>query len=112
MRMLYASLIFGRFSLHNRAQAEFLVHVLMNRCSRKMYTLAPQIDARPAITDNPLMCMVDGQDLLLYVLFVLLLRCVSVLSVVVIGIRINIHTPQQPTNTEQLFIFVDEQICL
>ena len=112
MRMLYASLIFGRFSLHNRAQAEFLVHVLMNRCSRKMYTLAPQIDAHPAITDTPLMCMVDGYDLLLYVLFFLLLRCIFMLSVVVIGIWINIQTPKQPTNTEPLFIFVDEPICL
>ena len=102
MCMLCTSLIFRRFSVHNRAQAEFLVHVLMSGNSRKIDAFAHQIDTHPAILCNPFMCVVDGLNLLLYVVFLRLLRCISLFSVIVIGIRINIETPKQPTNTEQL----------
>lgn len=112
MCMLCTSLIFRRFSVHNRAQAEFLVSCTHERQQQKDRCLCHQIDTHPAIPCNPFMCVVDGLKLLLYVAFLRLLRCISLFSVIVIGIRINIETPKQPTNTEQLLIFVDESICL
>ena len=54
----------------------------------------------------------DSLNLTQDVLFSDIFFCPPVFSVVVISIRINSKTPQQPPDAEQIPMFIDESICL
>ena len=98
--------------MYDGAQPEFLVHVLMNGYGRKIDALPLQIDSHSAITVNTTMRMVEGLNLMENPLLFRLLLCPPMFSVVVISIRINSKTPQQPPDAEQIPMFIDESICL
>jgi len=50
------------------------------------------------------MAMVDSPDLLLDFRFVRMILCLPVLSVIIIGIRTNPQSPQQPADSEFLMM--------
>lgn len=110
--MLRAPLISRSFSSHNGAQPQFRIHILMNCEGRKIDALAYQINPPPAIFDNAVGFMIYGLNLMQDIPFLGDRFCASVLSVIVISIRINFQTSQQPPDAEQIPMFIDESICL
>ena len=110
--MLRTALISRSFSPHNGAQPQFRIHILMNREGGKFDAIARQINPHPAISGNAVGFMIYGLDLMQDISFSGSFFCPSVLSVVVISIRINFQTSQQPPNTKQIPIFVYEPIGL
>ena len=68
---------------------------------------------RPAtIAVYTVMAMVDSPDLLLDFRFVRMILCLPVLSVIIIGIRTNPQSPQQPADPEFLMMFLNESVSL
>ena len=77
-----------------------------------MISYSLQINRHAPVTIYAMMVMVDIPDLLLYFRFVRMIRCLPVLSVIIIGIRTNPQSPQQPADAEFLMMFLNESVSL
>ena len=69
-----------------------------------MISYSLQINRHAPVTIYAMMVMVDIPDLLLYFRFVRMILCLPVLSVIIIGIRTNPQSPQQPADSEFLMM--------
>ena len=92
------------FGANNGAQAQFRVHVFMNGSRAVMVSYSLQINRHAPIAVYTVMAMVDTPDLLLDFRFVRMILCLPVLSVIIIGIRTNPQSPQQPADSEFLMM--------
>ena len=71
-----------------------------------------QINRHAPVTIYVMMVMIDVPDLFLDFCFVRMIRCLPVLSVIIIGIRTNPQSPQQPADPEFLMMFLNESVSL
>ena len=74
---------------NNGAQAQFRVHVFMNGSRAVMISYSLQINRHAPVTIYAMMVMIDIPELFLDFCFVRMIRCLPVLSVIILGIRTN-----------------------
>ena len=100
------------FRTDNGAQAKFRVHIFMDGRGAVVVSLSFQVYRYASIAVHAIMIVVNVQNLLLYLLLLSIIIRLSVLPVVIVGIRTNPKPPQQPTDAEFLTMLLNKSVSL
>ena len=100
------------FGADDGAQSQLLVHIFMYGGSAVAVSPALQINRHAAVTVNTIVAVVYLFYLFLNFCFLSVIFRLSLLSVVIVGIRTDLQPPQQPADAEFFMILLDKSISL
>lgn len=89
----------------------FLVHVLVNSGIAQIDTFSCKENPHTAVTDNAAKFIIYVLDHMTNIVFPFLTICLGMFQVIVICVRIYIHTREQPSKAKCFLIFIDKSIC-
>lgn len=102
--------ISGAFSAGDGFYPQFYVHVFMYSQGTQNNACSFQVGLHHPIAVNSIVFMIDLFNLILDALFFFLIRCLAVLSIVIVSVWIDIQSAQQPTDAEKIFIIIDKSV--